>query len=246
MMPGPPQVYQLIEQFQQYLRWQHDHGCRGITCTEATRRILDAWSDPLQAAVRGEPAEMAPPTRESLGQIREDLGECRRCRLHSNRSHIVFGAGDPKARLMFVGEAPGYNEDRQGEPFVGQAGQLLTKIISAMTLRREAVYICNVIKCRPPGNRNPIPDEIAACAPFLQRQIRSIQPDFICALGSFAARTLLKSERSITLLRGRFFDYQGIRLMPTFHPAYLLHHPEKKRQVWTDMQRLMEAMGIRR
>ncbi|MGB5986403.1 MAG: uracil-DNA glycosylase [Desulfobacterales bacterium] len=246
MMTGVPDVSQLIVQLQQYLRWQQAHGCRGVSCSAQTRQILASWSGPQTARRKKSFVETASAPQESLEQIREDLGECRRCRLHAGRAHIVFGAGSSRARLMFVGEAPGFNEDRQGEPFVGQAGQLLSKIISAMTLSREDVYICNVIKCRPSQNRNPMPDEIAACAPFLQRQIQSVQPEFICALGSFAAQTLLKSQRSISLLRGRFYDYQGIRLIPTFHPAYLLHHPEKKRQVWDDMQLLMEAMGIRR
>jgi DNA polymerase len=144
---------------------------------------------------------------------------------------------------MFVGEAPGFDEDQQGVPFVGKAGQLLTKIIQAINLTRDQVYICNVIKCRPPGNRDPEADEILACVPFLNRQIASIQPEFICALGTFAAQTLLKTTLPISKLRGRFHDYNGIRLLPTFHPSYLLRSPDKKREVWEDMKLLMNEMS---
>jgi DNA polymerase len=157
----------------------------------------------------------------------------------------VFGVGNPRAKLVFVGEGPGFDEDRQGEPFVGAAGQLLTKIIEAMTLTREQVYICNIIKCRPPGNRDPEHDEINTCSPYLVRQLKTIAPDFIVALGSFAARTLLETSLPISKLRGRFYNYEGIQLMPTYHPAFLLRNPDKKRDVWEDMKKLMQKMGIR-
>jgi len=181
----------------------------------------------------------------SLADIRAALGDCRRCNLSAGRRQIVFGSGNPTAKLVFVGEGPGYEEDRKGEPFVGPAGQLLTKIIGAIGMTRDAVYILNVVKCRPPKNRNPLPDEVAACTPFMDQQIRSIKPDYICALGKFAAQTLLKTDRPISRLRGQFFDYQGIQLIPTFHPSYLLRNPEKKREVWQDMQKLMAAMKRR-
>lgn len=177
-----------------------------------------------------------------LDAAREALGECRRCPLAESRRNIVFGEGSPSAELVFVGEAPGGDEDLQGRPFVGRAGQLLTKIIVAMGLERRDVYICNILKCRPPGNRNPLSEEIAACEPFLIRQLEAIRPRVICALGSFAARTLLKSETPITLLRGHFHDYQGIPLMPTYHPAYLLRNPGAKKQVWEDVQKIMELL----
>ncbi|MBW1759596.1 MAG: uracil-DNA glycosylase [Deltaproteobacteria bacterium] len=170
-----------------------------------------------------------------------DLGDCRRCNLCNSRKNIVFGAGDPNARLVFVGEAPGHKEDETGEPFVGAAGNLLTKIIQAINLSRDSVYICNIIKCRPPGNRNPMPDEIKACSPFLKRQIMFIKPDFICTLGTFAAQTLLNSKESVSRLRGHFHSYNGIKLIPTYHPAYLLRYPNKKRDVWEDMKKLMKA-----
>lgn len=171
-----------------------------------------------------------------LARLREDLGECTRCKLHSTRTHLVYGVGNPGAELMFVGEAPGRDEDQQGIPFVGRAGQLLTKIIEAIGLRRDEVYIANVIKCRPPNNRNPELDEIETCQPFLFAQIDAIQPKVIVALGAFAVKTLLQREDAISRLRGRVFDYRGAKLVPTFHPAYLLRSPDKKRDVWEDMK----------
>jgi uracil-DNA glycosylase len=178
-----------------------------------------------------------------LDAVREMLGDCRRCPLHRTRHSLVFGEGNPKADLVFVGEAPGADEDAQGRPFVGRAGQLLTKIIIAMGFKREEVYICNILKCRPPGNRNPQPEEIAPCEPFLIRQLEAIRPRVICALGTFAAHTLLKSEAPISVLRGRFHSYQGIPLMPTYHPAYLLRNPGAKKQVWEDVQMIMKTLG---
>ena len=180
--------------------------------------------------------------RSTLAAVREELGDCRRCPLHQTRHSLVFGEGDPRAELVFVGEAPGADEDAQGRPFVGQAGQLLTKIIGAMGLKREGVYICNILKCRPPGNRDPQPEEIAACEPFLIKQLQAIGPKVICALGTFAAHTLLKTEAPISVLRGRFHTYQGIPLMPTYHPAYLLRNPGAKKQVWDDVQMVMKTL----
>ena len=156
----------------------------------------------------------------------------------------MFGEGNGAARLVFVGEGPGLEEDRSGRPFVGAAGQLLSKIIAAMSLHRDQVYICNVIKCRPPDNRNPQPDEIKACRPFLERQLASISPEVVCTLGTFATQCLLDSTAPISRLRGRFHDCNGIRLMPTFHPAYLLRNPERKREVWDDMKKIMALLGI--
>ena len=179
----------------------------------------------------------------SLTAIREDLGDCTRCKLHTlGRKQIVFGVGNPNADLMFVGEAPGADEDIQGEPFVGRAGQLLTKIIEAIDLKREDVYIANLIKCRPPGNRNPEPDEAEQCEPFLFQQIDSIKPKVIVALGKFAAQALLKTNEPITKIRGREFKYRDAILMPTYHPAYLLRTPSAKREVWEDMKRVRELL----
>jgi uracil-DNA glycosylase family 4 len=187
----------------------------------------------------------------ALAALRDEIGDCKRCKLHSGRTQLVFGSGSPDAGLMFVGEAPGEEEDRQGLPFVGKAGQLLTRIIEAMGLKREDVYIANIIKCRPPGNRNPEPDEIASCSPFIKRQIEILQPKVICALGSFAAQTLLGTGQKISQLRGRFHDLpilfsngspSGIKVMPTFHPAYLLRNPPDKKRVWEDMQMIMREM----
>ena len=176
---------------------------------------------------------------EALAAIRADLGDCTRCKLHTlGRTQIVYGVGNPNADLMFVGEAPGADEDIQGEPFVGRAGQLLTKIIEAIGLTRADVYIANVIKCRPPGNRNPEPDEVEPCEAFLFRQIDTIKPKVIVALGKFAAQSLLRTTDPITRLRGREFKYRDAVLMPTYHPAYLLRTPSAKRDVWEDMKRV--------
>jgi len=179
----------------------------------------------------------------NLEEIRKDLGDCRRCKLWPSRNHIVFGSGNPRARLVFVGEGPGADEDMQGLPFVGKAGQLLTKIIESINLSREEVYICNVIKCRPPNNRFPEKDEIAACSPFLVRQLEIIKPKVICCLGAAAAQTLLNTKAPIGALRGRFRDYRGTQLMVTYHPAYLLRNPSAKREVWEDMKKIREALN---
>jgi uracil-DNA glycosylase len=180
---------------------------------------------------------------ESLEAIRAELGECIRCELGQSRTRLVFGVGNPAARLVFVGEAPGRDEDLQGEPFVGEAGQLLTKIIQAMGFGREEVYICNVLKCRPHNNRNPQPAEIEQCQPVLLRQLKAINPEVIVALGTFAAQTLLVTKDPISRLRGHFHDYHGIPMMPTFHPAFLLRNAEKKREVWDDMKQVMKLLG---
>ena len=203
-------------------------GHRGFDCSDSTLEKLAEWG-----AAPG-------PACETLQDIRLDLGDCQRCKLGGGRKNIVFGSGSPSAKLLFVGEGPGFEEDEQGEPFVGPAGQLLTKIIEAIQLSRQQVYICNIVKCRPPQNRNPQPDEIETCAQFLDRQIAAIEPDFICALGSVAAQMLLNTTIPISRLRGRFHDYKGIKLLPTYHPAYLLRNPEKKRDVWEDMKMLMK------
>jgi DNA polymerase len=203
-------------------------GHRGFDCSDSILEKLADWG----AAARQ--------NYETLQDIRLDLGDCQRCRLAKDRNNIVFGSGSPSAKLIFVGEGPGFEEDQQGEPFVGAAGQLLTKIIEAIRLSREEVYICNIVKCRPPQNRNPQPDEIKTCFQFLDRQIASIRPGFICALGSIAAQTLLNTAVPISRLRGRFHEYKGIKLLPIYHPAYLLRNPENKRDVWEDMKMLMK------
>lgn len=196
-----------------------------------------------QAAVAAAP----PPAdaAQRLQQLAEVARACRNCRLHQTRTQVVFGVGDPAASLVFVGEAPGYEEDRRGEPFVGPAGELLTRIIEAIGLRREQVYILNVVKCRPPHNRNPLPDEIAACRPLLEAQLACLRPRVICALGTFAAQTLLRTDEKITRLRGRFHSLGEVKVMPTYHPAYLLRNPQAKRAVWHDMQYIQRELGLR-
>jgi DNA polymerase len=181
---------------------------------------------------------------DTLERIREDLGECTRCRLHKQRNKIVFGAGNPRAELVFVGEGPGHDEDVQGLPFVGRAGKLLTQMIEAMGLRREDVYICNVVKCRPPENRKPEDDEVATCSPYLYRQLEVIKPKAVVCLGATAAQALLKTKDSISRYRGQWFDFRGTKLLVTYHPAYLLRNPAAKGDVWKDLQKVMAYLGI--
>ena len=182
---------------------------------------------------------------DTLERIREDLGECTRCRLHKQRNKIVFGAGSPRAELVFVGEGPGHDEDVQGLPFVGRAGKLLTQMIEAMGLTREQVYICNVVKCRPPENRKPEEDEIATCSPYLFRQLDVIRPKAIVCLGATAAQALLKTKDSISRYRGQWFDYRNTKLLATYHPAYLLRNPNAKGDVWKDLQKVMAHLGLK-
>ncbi len=230
------QVTEAIDEVRNSLQFLSNIGCSSLDCSQENTRAVLSWGE------EHAPAKAVP---ETLAGIRSDLGDCTRCRLSAHRNRIVFGAGNPRSRLVFVGEGPGYDEDQQGEPFVGAAGQLLTRIIHAINLTREQVYICNIIKCRPPGNRNPLPDEINTCFPFLKRQILSIQPEFICALGSVAAQTLLDTRQPISKLRGHFFTYHDIQLMPTYHPAFLLRNSGRKRDVWEDMKQLMKEMAKR-
>ena len=183
------------------------------------------------------------PGAAGLKVLRDDIGDCQRCKLAGGRTNLVFGVGNPNADLVFVGEAPGADEDARGEPFVGKAGQLLTKMIEAMGYRREDVYICNVLKCRPPGNRNPEPDEVQSCEPFLKRQLAAIRPRMIVALGKFAVQCLLRDDAPISRLRGNFRSYEGIPLMPTFHPAYLLRDPSKKKPAWEDLKAVNAALA---
>ena len=182
---------------------------------------------------------------EMLKTVHREMADCQLCPLGKTRKNLVFGVGNPQARIVFVGEAPGADEDEQGLPFVGRAGQLLTDIIvKGMKIQRKDVYICNILKCRPPGNRNPQPDEISKCEPFLKKQLQIISPSVICALGTFAAKTLLNTDIPISVLRGRFHLYEGIKLMPTYHPAYLLRNPSAKKQVWEDVQMIMKEVKL--
>jgi uracil-DNA glycosylase len=239
----------------EHLRFFQELGVTGINRDSKWRKRLpvssperaDAQSnpsEPKQAEETAVPVTIARSAAEVLTTIREDIGDCTRCKLHGlGRTQIVFGVGNPTADLMFVGEAPGADEDLQGVPFVGRAGQLLTKMIEAMGFSRDDVYIANVLKCRPPGNRNPEPDEIAMCEPFLFRQLASIDPKVVIALGAFAARTLLKTDAPISRLRGRIFDFRGAKLIPTFHPSFLLRSPGYKREAWDDLKLALTILG---
>jgi uracil-DNA glycosylase len=239
----------LAHDVKQFLLFQKSLGCTGFDCSEDSLQRLSQWGkprarkkpvDPVTA-----PADSAAPT-ESFERIRTDLGDCRRCPLGSRRINLVFGQGNPNARLMFIGEAPGFEEDKQGQPFVGASGQLLVRMIEAMTLTRDQVYITNILKCRPTENRNPLPEEINACFPFLIRQIESVKPEVICTLGAFATQALLGKHDGVSRLRGRFHDYRSFKVMPTFHPAYLLRNPASKREAWGDLQKIMTLLGLER
>jgi DNA polymerase len=220
---------------------------QGLKTQVTNRESLSATIDwKKKVAAVDQPVKTGSQTKdELLNEVRQEMGDCQRCPLGKTRKNLVFGQGNPEARIVFVGEAPGADEDEQGFPFVGRAGQLLTDIIvKGMKIQRKDVYICNILKCRPPGNRNPQPEEIGQCEPFLKKQLRIISPEIICALGTFAAKTLLKTDIPISVLRGRFHIYEGIKLMPTYHPAYLLRNSSAKKQVWEDVQMIMKEVNL--
>lgn len=226
-----------IEQARAYLNYQVDQGIREV--------ILPQVREEERAA--GIVGRTEATEARSLEAVREELGDCVRCPLHKGRRNIVFGEGNPEARLLFVGEGPGADEDRQGRPFVGRAGQLLTRMIAAMGLDRGEVYIANIVKCRPPQNRDPRPDEIETCFPFLEAQIATIRPEVIVALGRVAAQTLLETDKSLTRLRGRFHERNGIPVMTTYHPSFLLRKEGDRRwkgQAWSDLKQVMSLLGL--
>jgi len=221
-------------------------GIKGQVLNHGSLSVGLEWKKPLQ---KNQKANIQlKENKDNRGLLKtacQEMADCQLCPLGKTRKNLVFGDGNPEARIVFVGEAPGADEDEQGLPFVGRAGQLLTDIIvKGMKMQRKDVYICNILKCRPPGNRNPQPDEISKCEPFLKNQLRIISPEIICALGTFAAKTLLKTDIPISALRGRFHSYEGIKLMPTYHPAYLLRNPSAKKQVWEDVQMIMKEVKL--
>ncbi len=236
-----------------YLQELQESGIDGLSLEPAAAAILEpSPAQPVSAQLEPQQDVRQPDSapaekQETLEQIRKNLGDCQRCKLGATRNKLVFGAGNPKARLVFVGEGPGADEDQKGEPFVGDAGKMLNRIISAMGLQREEVYICNAVKCRPPQNRNPEKDEIAACSPFLLRQLHSIKPEVIVALGTFAAQTVLGSKEPISRLRGKFHDFHGVPLMPTYHPSYLLRsggNSDSFWTVWDDMTQVLRLLKL--
>jgi uracil-DNA glycosylase family 4 len=250
------ELLKLTRQVKQHAAWLERGNVAGVPRGKVEAKPKVAAPQPKVAAPQTN-AVAPPPQKPASGPtgaagltlIREDLGDCTRCKLHPQRKNIVFGVGNPEAPLVFIGEAPGAEEDKQGEPFVGAAGQLLNKMIEAMGFSRQDVYICNILKCRPPGNRNPEPDEIAQCEPFLRRQLAALRPRMLVCLGKFATQCLLRSDAPISRLRGHFHEYEGIPLMPTFHPAFLLRNPAAKREVWDDLKQVMaelDRLGIPR
>jgi uracil-DNA glycosylase family 4 len=229
---------ELAEELQAYVAWAGEAGLQILTAEKQSPIAGD------RLPVEPRPAESGSMKLQTLQELETGLAGCTRCKLSKGRNNIVFGVGDPRARLMFVGEAPGEDEDLKGEPFVGKAGQLLTKMIEAMGLTRQQVYICNTVKCRPPNNRNPEADELASCEPFLKGQLAAVKPEAIVTLGKFAAQALLREETPISRLRGQWRQYEGIPLMPTFHPAYLLRSPGEKGKVWDDLKQVMKKLGL--
>lgn len=272
-MPTSPEILEALSDLKRHLAWQQAEGgpllwvaANAVKAEPAVAPVAaparptaaPAVVAPRAAAITKTPvakgkektvAELAQvfaytdADRKPLDEIRRELGDCKRCKLCEGRKQIVFGVGNPRAELVFVGEGPGAEEDAQGVPFVGPAGQLLTKMIEAMGFSRDDVYICNLVKCRPPENRVPEIDEVVACEPFLRAQLGAIQPKVIVGLGKTAVQALLREETSITKIRGRWHEYAGIKLMPTFHPLYLLRRPEEKKAVWSDLQQVMKVFG---
>ncbi len=237
------------DQLLPWLTWLQEMGVDSLKKNKIKRQegVSEASLIPFQPPPTLSNKGIEPSLTLTLPMVRDNLGECTRCKLSGTRTNIVFGSGSPTAKLMFVGEGPGADEDEQGLPFVGRAGQLLTKMIVAMGLSREEVYIANIVKCRPPNNRPPQTDEIESCQPFLIQQIAAIRPHIICALGTFAAQTLLNTKTRISDLRGIFHDFphdtmSRIKVLPTFHPAYLLRNPPEKRKAWEDLQKIMRAL----
>lgn len=243
---GREELMEMVIALQRYVQRQQRAGIRLLPKAPlADRKSEHATSGALLGELEGNLfSDYATAYQaESLDGLRAAIGDCRRCKLWPGRTHLVFGVGNPRAKVMFVGEGPGRDEDLQGEPFVGRAGQLLTDIITkGMGLKRSDVYIANVVKCRPPENRNPEPDEVESCEPFLKKQIDLIRPKVVVALGKFAVQSLLKSKVPITRLRGVWQDYHGIKLMPTFHPAYLLRNPGDKKLVWEDIKKVLQEL----
>ena len=243
----------LLASVRAYLEALQESGLDGIPLSQAGALAEPAPQAAPPAVPEPEPAAPSaapePAHPETLEKIRHDLGNCLRCCLGKTRKNLVFGVGNPHARLVFVGEGPGADEDAKGEPFVGEAGQILNRIITAMGLKREDVYICNVVKCRPPGNRDPQTDEVETCSPFLLRQLNAIQPEAVVALGKFAAQTLLETKEPISRLRGKFRDYHGIPLMPTYHPSFLLRRQKEGSlesfwEVWDDMTQVLRLLKL--
>jgi uracil-DNA glycosylase family 4 len=245
--PAGEEIAALAQSLRRHLERRQRAGIR-VLSKEQPDKVVNARVAVDQQISAGAKGDLAidpspPPSANNLEELRAEIGDCRRCKLCAGRTHIVFGIGNPHARLMFVGEGPGRDEDIQGEPFVGRAGQLLNDIITkGMGLRREDVYIANVVKCRPPDNRNPEPDEVAACEPFLKKQIDLVRPEVIVGLGKFAVQTLMQSKVPISKLRGTWHHYHGIKLMPTFHPAYLLRNPADKKLVWEDIKKVIQEL----
>lgn len=250
MSDSRQELRELTRDLRRHLEGLREMGVHSLRCEEVAAEpppAVERGGEPVLAVSAAEPAP-ADPSRRTLAVVRDEVGECTRCKLSTTRTKLVFGVGADETPLMFVGEAPGAEEDRRGEPFVGAAGQLLDRMILAMGWTRETVYIANVLMCRPPGNRDPQPDEVSQCLPFLHKKIEVIRPRIIVALGKPATHALLSTTAPISALRGRFHEFRGIKVMPTFHPAFLLRQPDRKRDAWSDLKQViedLERIGVR-
>lgn len=244
-----PDLREILEELKRYFEFQKILGLEGLAMAiERKKKDSTQYEAAQEKNVIKVQEQLsifdAPSKKLTLEEIRAEIGDCTRCKLHKGRKNIVFGEGNPKAKLVFVGEGPGEEEDKQGRPFVGRAGQLLTRIIDAMGLERYEVYICNVVKCRPPGNRTPEPDETETCGQFLSKQIRTIDPEVIVCLGNAAAQSVLKTKDKLGNLRGKFHSYGRAKVMVTYHPAALLRNPGFKKPMWEDIQLVMKELGL--
>jgi len=264
-------IISVIEDTENYLQFLNETGCKGFDCSKESIEKINSWrvrnqksgvgsqksevrSRKPEVRSRNPEVRSQKPTAnsqqpaagnqqpETIEIIQKDINDCQRCKIANDRKNILFGTGNPKTRLVFVGDIPSYEEDEIGEFFKGDVGELFVKIVRAIDFTPEQIYICNIVKCRPPAGRDPVPDEIKICLPFLKRQLAVIKPDFICVMGNLAAQTLLETTTPISELRGHFYNYMGAKLLPTFHPKYLLRYPDKKREAWDDMKMLMKEM----
>jgi len=250
-------IISVIEDTENYLQFLNETGCKGFDCSKESIEKINHWRVRSQKPefrsqnsenrsqkpeVRSRNSEVRSQKPDTIEIIQKEIENCRLCKIADDRKHILFGKGNPKARLVFVGDIPSYEEDQSGEFFNGDIGELFVKIVRAIDFTPEQIYICNIVKCRPPAGRDPVSDEIRICLPFLKRQIAVIKPDFICVMGNLAAQTILETNISISELRGNFYNYMGAKLLPTFHPKYLIRYPEKKREVWNDMKMMMREM----
>lgn len=243
---SPEDFAAIATDVKRYIGFLSDLGCHGFDCSKESLDILSGWGKPRSMKTSPSSGNQTNKVQDSMESLRADWGDCKRCSRSGQRHALVFGSGDPHARLMFIGDAPSHDDDKTGEPFAGEPGQLLTKMIGGMGLTRDAVYVSYILKCRTTENRHPFPEEINACFPVLERQIQMVKPEVICTLGAFATQAILGKHNEVARLRGNFQAYGSCQVMPTFHPAYLLKNPASKRDAWEDLKKIMALLGLKR